>query len=295
MNSVWCECCNRSFSSLGNFSRHVHAPSNRNCWTHYAQIKERKAVGESALKRRKLRQRREEIIRGNAAILQNPLKHKESITKGANKDDGIFDFNDDSPQPESFPRVGANARAIRGLESDASCDEEENALNKALEGETEAFDPVTENEVIDVVNLGTEPSIDASTPKEDVDCSKIEEFKECVTKATRDMADFPPEYKAAIELMDMLNRVGGSLQPYDEISKWHVANSDANEYVSAKTLHKKLRERYNLDWNAPKEMTVVLPHCKETVKLATHDIHRQTIGTLTDPRLGDDDYFVLQQ
>ena len=275
---------------MGNFSRHVNAPSNRNCWTYYAQIRAKKAVGESALKRRKLRQRREEIIRGNTAILQNPLKHKERVDSSGKEDDGIFDFDDDSPQPESFPRVATQAFKSQGFESDGSCEEEENALNKALDGETEGFHPVAEDEVIDVVNLGTEPSIEGSTTKEDVDCSHIEQFKEYVSKATLDIANFLAEMKAAIELMDMLNRVGGSLQQYDDISKWHVANSDAKGYVSAKKLHKDLRERYNLEWNAPKEMTVVLPHCKETVKLATHNIQRQTIGILTDPRLGDDDY-----
>ena len=63
--------------------------------------------GQDALKRCKMMQRREDIIRGS----EKALKEVEKYNKMANGSDGfdstVFDFTDDDDvQEESFPRVG---------------------------------------------------------------------------------------------------------------------------------------------------------------------------------------------
>ena len=62
------------------------------------------------------------------------------------------------------------------------------------------------------------------------------------------------------------------------------------EHYSASKLHKMLLERYNLNRILPIEVTVQLPHSKETVKLATHNVRQLTTDILTDPRAVDEDF-----
>lgn len=127
-------------------------------------------------------------------------------------------------------------------------------------------------------------------PKKAPTQPKLEEFREYCAKATQNHAALSSSMKAAIELMDLMNRKGGSLTLYKEIFQWHIDHLEATETVPQETLHKNLIKRYNLEDCLPFEHRVVLPSSKAEVNVTCHDAMAQIKDLLTDTRLSQDDY-----
>ena len=96
--------------------------------------------------------------------------------------------------------------------------------------------------------------------------------------------------QAAIELMDMMDKSGGSLTLYNKIFDWHLKHLAADEKVTSKRLYRDLLSRYNLKPVLPYEVPTQLPHEGTKVKLACHDALYQTYDLLSDPRIKDSDY-----
>ena len=118
----------------------------------------------------------------------------------------------------------------------------------------------------------------------------LADFMEYVKKAKQNYARFSYEMRAAIELMDLMNKKGGSVALYDAVFQWHVAHMNAEKPIAAETLHKTLVERYYLGPTLPIEKTTTLPHSGETVHITCHDAKAMEADLLCDPRLTDEDY-----
>ena len=282
VGEVWCDNCKRGFASLQYFSQHIFAPKNISCFNYFIKSAKNESIEERALKRRKFRERREAIIRGGE-VLMNELK-----AQGACSGDGVFDFVD-PPREETFPRVHAlrlkNPTQARGGErqGDKTLNQEQSALNGDLFGQDMVMDADSGHDTLNEQN-------DAAEREAQPNRSEMEQFKSYVEQAHIQNSHFSPEMKAGIELMHSMNRHGGSLELYDDVSRWHVHHSEKTNYVTAQKLHNSLIERYNLEKTLPKERTVLLPHSKEEVRLATHDVRSQTTDLLTDPRFDDNAY-----
>ena len=119
--------------------------------------------------------------------------------------------------------------------------------------------------------------------------SSREQFCKCTEEGKKDHGAFSPKWIVAIQLMDLMNNHGGSLELYDAIFKWHVDNLEAKVAVSEELLHKRLMKRYNLNPTMAHEVSVYVPHAKETVPMPCHDIKAMTIDLLADTSLTDDD------
>ena len=152
---------------------------------------------------------------------------------------------------------------------------------------------------VDAPNEGTEtPNEDVEAPNGRVEpivgvtCDEIAAFKAYVKKAHLENGKLSKGIQACTELMDKMNKKGGSLAFYDEMIEWHVHYSDEKEanYVKAEKLHEMLVERNGLKPTMPTEKIVKLPHSKEVVNLAVYDVLKETVDLLTDPRIRDKDY-----
>ena len=299
---VWCDNCNRDFAGLQYFSTHIFAKSNISCYNYFIKNTSQKheTLGARALKRRKLMQRREAIIRGAEALLNEEVLYSPKPNQTNKYDDSVFEFVDDSPPEESFPRVNDASTSSRKpaartttLATTQQAEGETRANEEAQGHNEQALAPnegLTVNLGQNALNEGTDPAQTHSSRQREPNRSEMEQFKAYVDKAHRENLNFSREMEAGIELMHKMNQKGGSLELFDEVSKWHVDHSDSDGYVTAEKLHKDLIERYNLEKTLPKERTVLLPHSKEEVNLAIHDVRSQTTDLLTDPRVKEDDY-----
>ncbi len=120
--------------------------------------------------------------------------------------------------------------------------------------------------------------------------SGLSKFQAYVGFARSNYATLEPKYQAATELMDMMNRSGGSLLLYDLVMDWHQKHLKTEEKVTAINLHAALIARYNMQDTLPYEVTTELPCAKTKVSLACHDAVAQTVDLLTDPRISKEDY-----
>ena len=65
----------------------------------------------------------------------------------------------------------------------------------------------------------------AYNPDADLHTEILENFARHVDAGDSTFAPLQPEYKAAIELMNILNKAGAPLTVYDSIMNWHVKHS----------------------------------------------------------------------
>ena len=139
-------------------------------------------------------------------------------------------------------------------------------------------------------NVGNVASNEEQEPVAVPDERPLADFMEYVKKAKQNHARFSYEMRAAIELMDLMNKKGGSVVLYDAVFQWHIAHTNAEKAISSETLHKTLVNRYYLGPTLPVEKTTILPHSGETVHIACHDAKAMEADLLTDPRWTDEDY-----
>ena len=80
-----------------------------------------------------------------------------------------------------------------------------------------------------------------------------------VERSKQDHVELQPEFKAAIELMHLLNLAGASLTLYEKLFDWHIEYLGATKKVEEKTLLNRLRKRYNMEATMPYEVKCELP------------------------------------
>ena len=102
--------------------------------------------------------------------------------------------------------------------------------------------------------------------------------------------------------MDILDKEGAPISAYGKIMDWHVKNSvcpacnvTAQEKVTDKRLHKRLRERYNMQDLLPYKVRTHLPHAGVYLDVPCHDAGAMIRDLLTDPRISDDDYLFFDK
>ena len=135
--------------------------------------------------------------------------------------------------------------------------------------------------------VGRKGDVDYGMGDMKADRTGMDGFKAYCKRGKKDYKSFGPSVKASVELMEMMNKYGGSWTLYDTISKWHIDNLEAERTVTPERLHKTLIERYNMEATMPKEVPVRLPFAGETVNMCTHDCGSMITDLLTDPRLGE--------
>ena len=153
--------------------------------------------------------------------------------------------------------------------------------------DTENTDP---QDSTNTPSLGKKGDVDNGMGDMKADRTRMDEFYAYCEHGKKDYKSFGVPMKAGIELMEMMNKKGGSLTLYAAIFEWHVANLEAQSTVSAAKLHKTLIERYNMEATIPKEVPVKLPYAGDTVNISTHNCLAQTTDLLTDPQFCDEDF-----
>ena len=84
--------------------------------------------------------------------------------------------------------------------------------------------------------------------------SRMDEFHAYCKRGKKDYKTFGAPMKAGIELMELMNKNGGSLTLYKAIFKWHVDNLEAQSTASTEKLHKTLIQPYNMEATLPKDV-----------------------------------------
>ena len=111
-----------------------------------------------------------------------------------------------------------------------------------------------------------------------------------VERSKQDHVELQPEFKAAIELMHLLNLAGASLTLYEKLFDWHIEYLGATKKVEEKTLLNRLRKCYNMEATMPYEVKCELPVSGVTLKVPCHDAGAMFCDLLTEPKIQEDDY-----
>ena len=130
--------------------------------------------------------------------------------------------------------------------------------------------------------------------EEDLDPAKelMLQFRKYCEEA-QNFAPLTNEECDAIKCLVALRKTKAPLNAYESVMEWHLGCKlgESPDYVSRKTLMKKLKERYNIeeDFHGIQEV-VELPTSHTCVKVVTNDAGTAIRSLLTDPRVTDEDY-----
>jgi hypothetical protein len=82
-----------------------------------------------------------------------------------------------------------------------------------------------------------------ATVEEDVpEIPKIDEFRQYIEQAKVDYRRLSPRMSAAIELMDLMNRKGGSTVLFNAVFDWHVKHIGCTDKMTDAALHQEPAE-----------------------------------------------------
>jgi hypothetical protein len=189
-------------------------------------------------------------------------------------------YEEDIEDPESANEQDLEERPDTGGEdlSESAYEEENIAVFFANEAKIAA-------------NQAAKAAHDAGSSQHKAANTRIrEDFKTYHTQANKDYVKLPPEYQAAIGLMNILNLEGAPLTAYDKIVEWHLDNIDGTVKVTKANLLKRLRARYNMADLAPQAVKTKLPSSGTKLEVPIHDTEGMVRDLLTDPRIKDEDY-----
>ena len=148
----------------------------------------------------------------------------EQVSRNAGNNAGNDSQNSESERSDNDPVL---------LDSDQESQSQEELDNDAEgtidsnEGEVEETQSEmdgTETQSTNALPKGYAPQIQ---PNRDL----IERLKEYIARAKRDYFPFPPEYRAAIDLMDLMDKNGCSLTLYEDLFAWHLEHLEAKSAV----------------------------------------------------------------
>jgi len=204
-----------------------------------------------------------------------------------NEDDGVPTFGDDDTLMEDVVDNSlGNSVPHNG-----------NSLGSGghnVDSQMEVAEALPAGQAVDDTGMETNedwpPPLRSPLPKAPISDFR-EKFDAYVAHAEQNYAELPPEFKAAIELMHLLNVFGAPITLYDKLMDWHIQyDSACTRKVTRKELLKKLRDRYNMQDTQPYEVECVLPKSRVKVKIPCHDAGAMIADLLTDTRIGDKDY-----
>jgi DNA-binding transcriptional MerR regulator len=133
----------------------------------------------------------------------------------------------------------------------------------------------------------------AKAAQDDPSYWQLHQFYRYVEDVGKNHRQFSKNEIAAIKLMHLLRRKGSTLDTYDEVMKWHLAeNGDHTglNFINRKKLLRYLRRRYNVPKDYLQERIILLPSSGAKVNLCYHDARILVTQLLTDPRFGDNDW-----
>ena len=109
--------------------------------------------------------------------------------------------------------------------------------------------------------------------------SGLIKFKQYLNKSSTN-CDLQPNQVAAVELMNLMNTKGGSIELYHAVLEWHVKHLKGNqqETVKADKLHGDLINRYDMEDVLPYEVMTRLDSAQGEVPVVCHDCEAQTIS-----------------
>ena len=129
----------------------------------------------------------------------------------------------------------------------------------------------------------------------------MEQFRAYTANAFKHYDVFSPEERSAIKCMHTLRKTRAPLSTYEDVMEWHLKVTkklapheklgDTHEYLTRRTIFKKLKNRYNMDpqyFNIVKRRT--LPSSKSTVNIICNHAGALVRSLLTDPRIRNKDY-----
>ena len=196
----------------------------------------------------------------------------------------------------NFPRIRterANLTVYPNEEYATDYEEYATALEDNEEEEDENFFGIGNNEDDtneEVLNNGGNDG----DLEEDLDPAKelMLQFRKYCEEA-QNFAPLTNEECDAIKCLVALRKTKAPLNAYESVMEWHLGCKlgESPDYVSRKTLMKKLKERYNIeeDFHGIQEV-VELPTSHTCVKVVTNDAGTAIRSLLTDPRVTDEDY-----
>jgi len=123
------------------------------------------------------------------------------------------------------------------------------------------------------------------------DTQVCQQFQQYCADARQNLSELKPEVEAGIELLDLLYKRRAPLVLYEEIFQWHIKHIESTTYETKQTLLSDLKNRYNMQNNAPKLVKgLFLPHSKSKIDLVLHNFADEVQSLLSDPRFQDEDY-----
>ena len=289
---ITCPVCNGQYSNFSYFKRHLNYKSKQDCKKHYFRMKtppqKKQAVG-----------------------LEAPVALEQTDLPSTHNDGS----QEEMPLPESpilspfgyFPAVDSPTLDEKIDQLGDGYDGPTPVVDDHLAEERDDFLPEDRYEVEDVdEEEGDEEEEEEEEDEQlpifqpgfvmgeyDPDPEPLRKFQAFANHAYHNFTDIPPEYKAGIELMNLLIEARAPLVVYDRVSNWHSANSLCKRRVSREQLLKFLNDRYYGHGRMPKlSAKVTLPHSQARVRLAVSDVMENLVSMLTDPRIEDDDYLL---
>ena len=262
MGRVQCHCCKRHFTSSSLLRQHLASDKAVRCHQHYyggeavASRPMAPNVPDNSSKKRKTIQELEAVLqrsREASSLRQKTLPPQQAVEPS-------FHNEPDTPTESTGPLESDDFDY-----ADSGCGFDDGASDEVPSLEPDAS-----------------PGLSLQSDK----------FREYIGLAARDYREFRPNWRAAIELMSLMDTKGGSIELYKAVLNWHVSNLDGNqdEKVSPDNLHKALIERYGMKEVMPYEVKLELQSQKGTVPIVCHDCEAQTIDLLTDPRQRPTDF-----
>ena len=128
-----------------------------------------------------------------------------------------------------------------------------------------------------------------------------DQFLEYLTDEVPDFKAFTEDQEVAIRLLSSLRVKQVALRGYEEIMAWHLKESgkleehetikDSPHYIPREKVLEGLAKRYNYENKYPKLKKIKLPVSGTVLHLTRLDPTAVIQGMLTDPRIGDADYF----
>ena len=249
---VFCKGCNGRFSDDNHLQQHIYADSNCGCLL--AHSKE------------------------NQIQPKNCGRSKSALVPSKRKN--IIEF---AEQALNFSTEGDKRRARSKNESSSSSSSSKKASAAVARLGIVAAASATGTSM--TVTAGEKPIEYAGT-------TSLSEFHRYIDFASNHYKlGLSPSQTAAVQVMSIMDKKGGSIALYNEVMDWHVSHSGGKQQkMPADRLCKDLLERHNLQSVMPQLVPAYLESIDSTVPLVVHDCLSQLIDLLSDPRIKQSDY-----
>ena len=267
MTQVFCSTCNRSFKSQKYYNSHLEAPRNARCLAALQGVggfRWRNPLGNA---RKKCRY---------APLLALPPGFQQISSLSTDNSELAY-LLARALQQNKENQAASDPRILDHVAQDFE--------------ESEGFPMNDDNNTEDEDDeLSTDDSQVTTEKTWDPDTEILDDFNEYLEHANKNYMQLPVDLRAAINLLNMLQKRRAPLCMYEEIFKWHIEYLRAKEMVTRDSLLERLAQRYNMKASEPHKTKIELPHSKAKVTVITHDFKAQVQSLLSDPRWKDSDY-----